>query len=144
MHIPHPWRRLRELPHITLRWVADLEHVGECRHSTQEIFIRTGLTQAQRRSVVLHEIEHLLEGPSVRGHEDWDERVVTERAARWLIPLDLLADALVWANDDRELAHELNVDLATVRARLSTLTAEESQVLSDRVMAAEVAYPKRA
>src|SRR6478672_11294163 len=98
MSLPHPWRRLRELAHVTLRW-HDGGPKGTCRHSTQEISIRRDLTQAERRSVLAHEIEHLEGGPAIIGHVGRDESDVTARAARYLIPFDRLADALLWAND---------------------------------------------
>ena len=116
--------------------------MGKCKHSTQEVSLRRDLTQAQRRAALLHELEHLAHGPAVVGYVEQDEKATRERAARWLIPLENLGDALVWANDDHELAEELWVDLGTVRTRLSTLTAEESRLLNDRLDAAEQTFTK--
>lgn len=141
MSLPHPWQRLRESTHVTLHWVVDLPTWGRCKHSTQEVFIRVGLTQAQRRVTILHELEHLAAGPAVRGYADKDEAETRERAARWLLPLDVLADALVWSMDDRELADELWVDLTTIRVRLSTLTPVEDAYLNARIDAAERTFP---
>ena len=50
---------------------------------------------------------------------------MSEIAARRLIPLDALADALRWARDLTELADELWVDEPTVRCRLDTLDPVE-------------------
>lgn len=143
MPLPHPWRRLRESPHITLRWFSGPGRPGYARHSTQTVYLRDDLTQAERRAVLLHELEHLACGPAVRGYVDDDERQVQERAARWLIPIDRLAQAMVWAGDDVELAEELWVDVATVRARLRSLNDEETALLNDRLDAAERCYPER-
>lgn len=143
MHIPHPWRRLRDASHVTLHWFAGPGPFGWCRHSTQEIYLRNDLTQAQRRATLLHELEHLERGPAVRGFVDQDERETRERSARWLIPFQALADALVWANDDQELAEELWVDVETVRTRLATLTDDETRQLNERLDAAELSYPRR-
>lgn len=138
--LPHPWRRLRELAHVTLVW-HDHGPMGKCKHSTQEISLRRDLTQAERRAALLHELEHLDHGPAVVGYVDQDEMATRERAARWLIPIENLVAALVWANDDYELAEELWVDLGTVRTRLNTLTAAESDVLTIAIDAAERTFP---
>lgn len=141
MHFPHPWQRLRGLAHITLRWHHD-GPMGFCRHSTQEVSIRTDLTQSERRSTLAHELIHLDRGPAIVGFEDHEERIVDEEAARWLIPLDKLADALVWAFDDEELADLLWVDLGTVQARLVTLTAAETVTINAALDRAEMTFPK--
>jgi hypothetical protein len=140
MPLPHPWRRLRDLAHVTLVW-HDHGPMGKCKHSTQEVSLRRDLTQAQRRAALLHELEHLEHGPAVVGYVEEDEMATRERAARWLIPIENLAAAMIWANDDHELAEELWVDLGTVRTRLSTLTAVETRHLNDRVDAAERTFP---
>lgn len=141
MHLPHPWRRLAEALDVTLRWHDD-GPMGRCRHSTREVSLRRGMTQAERRATLLHELEHLNEGPAVRGFERDDEMQTRERAARWLIPLKDLADALVWANDDLEVADVLWVDIHTVQTRLTTLTVEETAELNRRLDAAEITFPK--
>lgn len=98
------------------------------------------MTQAERRSALAHEISHLVSGPAIVGYVEQDERLVTARAARWLIPMDCLVEAMLWANDDYELADELWVDVFTVRARLASLTAAESAELERRMLAAERAF----
>lgn len=143
MHLPHPWRRLRELTHITLKWHDD-GPMGKCKHSTQEVSLRRDLDQAARRAVLLHELEHLRRGPAVVGFVDHDERATRDAAARLLIPLHALAEAMVWAVDDHELAAELWVDVHTVRARLEGLTQAESDELNRRLDAAELTFPKHA
>lgn len=139
---PHPWQRVAELGHITVHFDQDIREFGRCKHSTQEIFIRRGLTQAQRRATVLHELTHLERGPAVRGFVRQDELQTREAAARWLIPFDNLVDGLIWCGDDRELAHHLWVDLGTVRTRLHTLTPAEDELLNLHLDRAELTFPK--
>lgn len=141
MSLPHPWRRLRELAHITLRW-HDGGPRGQCKHSTQEISIRRDLSQAERRSALAHELEHLARGPAIVGHVARDEADVTDRTARYLIPFGSLVDALLWANDDHELAEALWVDVYTVRARLAGLTATETALLELTMLSAERSFPE--
>lgn len=140
MSLPHPWRLLRDLAHITLRWHDDGPR-GKCKHSTQEISLRTNLNQAERRSALIHELTHLARGPAIVGHEAAEERAVEKESALWLIPFDRLAQAIVWANDEHELADELWSDVYTVRARLAALTAVESRELERRMLAAERRFP---
>lgn len=116
--------------------------MGWCRHSTQEVSIRLDLTQSERRSTLAHELVHLDRGPAVKGHEDREERVVSEEAARWLIPIEKLADGLVWAFDDTELADLLWVDLDTVQTRLVTLTSAETAYINTALDKAELSFPK--
>ena len=141
MHFPHPWRRLRDAAHVTLKWHNE-GPMGWCKHSTQEVSIRTNLTQTERRSTLAHELVHLERGPAILGYEEQEERIVAEEAARWLIPLEKLADGLVWAFDDEELADLLWVDLETVQIRLVTLTAEESATVNATLDRAEMTFPK--
>lgn len=89
-----------------------------------------------------HEIEHLAGGPAIVGHVRRDEADVSARAARYLIPFDRLADAILWANDDYELAEVLWVDVFTVRARLAALTDMEASMLEVSMLAAERAFPE--
>lgn len=141
MKFPHPWSRLRNAAHIRLRW----HHggpMGWCRHSTQEVSIRKDLTQAERRSTLAHELIHLDRGPAIKGFEEQEEKAVCEEAARWLIPLDKLVDALVWAFDDEEVADLLWVDLDTVQTRLVTLTSKETAEINAALDRAEMTFPK--
>lgn len=132
------------MPHVTVRYFDPSESNawGRCRHSTQEVFIRHGLTQAQRRAVLLHELTHLERGPAPRGGVRLDEQQTRETAARWLVPLENLADGLVYCSNDRELAQYLWVDLGTVRSRLSSLTDHEDSLLNLHLDRAELTFPK--
>jgi hypothetical protein len=84
----------------------------------------TRLTQAERRTALAHELVHL-----EYGHEGCQdartEAWVHQEAARWLVPLPRLVDALVWSLSEVEAAEELWVTPDLVRARLEGLTEGE-------------------
>lgn len=102
---------------------------------SRTITLATGLLQAQRRSTIAHEVEHALRGPTLRG-EWWqarEEAAVEQAAARKLIGLDALADALAWSLSLEEAAAELWVDVGLLRARLAGLSAGERAWLEGRL-----------
>jgi len=59
------------------------------------------------------------------------------RIARRLIPLEPLAEALLWATDEYEVADELWVAVDTVRTRLDDLGSSEVAYIEDRLWAGE-------
>lgn len=129
----HPWRELRNLPHIELRW-----HVGAPAGKTQwwsdgsvTISLDERLGQAQRRSTLTHEIRHVLRGrpPIGVAARRKEEREIDQEAARLLISLDRLIDALRWTGDHHELAEILWCDMATFNARVEGLTEDEWQAI---------------
>lgn len=122
----HPWRHLGEVyPHITVitRHVLPGSIMGLRRGD--RVWICASCGQAQRRATLTHEIAHIERGDVPEYLHAREERIVSEIAARRLIPLDALADALRWARDLTELADELWVDEPTVRCRLDTLDPVE-------------------
>lgn len=74
-----------------------------------------------------HELVHLERGPAPEWAWPREELVVEEIAARRLIGLDDLADAIVWhdghAHDD--MAEDLWVDRAILVARIRALDTDE-------------------
>lgn len=125
----HPWRTLRYMPHIDVQWVRLPDGLlALCDGETIWMDHRQG--QAQRRSSVAHEIEHLHAG-DVGCQPTAVERQVEEAAARKLVPLVALAEAIVWAMSEEELALDLWVDLDIVRTRLATLTKDEQAYIDD-------------
>ncbi len=58
----HPWRLLRSLTHVTLVW-HDGGPMGTTTFATNTISLRRGMTQAQRRCTVMHELVHVDRGP---------------------------------------------------------------------------------
>lgn len=123
-HRYHPWRILRGLPHITVRWSPA---VARGRVDGDTITLHPLLTQAERRSTLAHELVHLERGPAPTHHQAREELVVEEIAARRLVDLDELADAIVWhdghAHD--EMADDLWVDRAMLLARIRSLDVGE-------------------
>nr|WP_051238229.1 ImmA/IrrE family metallo-endopeptidase [Acidipropionibacterium jensenii] len=85
------------------------------------IWIRTGLSQTERRCVLAHELVH------IRHHHTSHqpaavERTVRAETARWLIPdLHLIRDALCMPDP----AAELWVTPSVFRDRLASLTDDE-------------------
>lgn len=81
--------------------------------------------QRERRSTLAHELVHLERGiaPYHPHYTLREERIVDELAARRLISILDLADALTWCQGrvDDEAAEELGVDLETLKTRLATL-----------------------
>lgn len=129
----HPWRRLRDLAHITLLWH---EHgdagVTDFGHAT--ISLRRGMTQAERRSTVLHECLHVERGPVPVGMADREELRVEKEAARLLMPdIKVVGEALAWSRDLAEAADELWVDEQLLRVRLQHLHPAERGWLKQRL-----------
>lgn len=123
-HRYHPWRALRGLPHITLRWSAA---VARGRIDGHTIILHPLLTQAERRSTLAHELVHLERGPAPPHLAAREELIVEEIAARRLVDLDDLADAIAWHDGHAHdgMAEDLWVDRAILLARIRALNDEE-------------------
>lgn len=133
VHLPHPWRRLRELAHVTLQW-HDGGPMGLTTHSTATISIRRGLTWAERRCTVQHELLHLEGGPVPHGLRDKEEEWVRrETAARMIPEIRPVGDAIAWALSADEAADELGVDVAVLRYRLRHMSPMEQAWLRARL-----------
>lgn len=94
------------------------------------INVRQGLDHARHRSTLAHELVHadLREARPPRLWEEMQqERRARILAARDLIRLRDLAVALAESVTEREAARRLDVDVATLRRRVGTLTDEERQ-----------------
>lgn len=132
----HPWRALSRLPDITLRWERTPGLLGTWCGITRTISLHPDQNQAERRSTLSHEIIH-----AERGHvgecSGAIERAVHEEAARRLIPLSDLAEAVVWSVDEWEMSEDLWVDQNTVRTRLDTLMRWEQDYIEQRLAAKE-------
>lgn len=131
----HPWRAFRALTHIRLRWaVLPAGMFGYTDHERGEVVLAEGLTQAERRSTIAHETQHVLRGrvpPHLRRRE---EILVDREAARLLLPdIQVVAEALAWASSVDEAAEELWVDPAMLRCRLASLHPSERGYLHRRL-----------
>lgn len=138
----NPWRRLRELTHITLEWADLPDHLmGFAHFETDTIVLSKRLTQAERRVTCAHEVTHLLRGPVPNAYREREEKAVEESVARDLIPFDALVEAMLWSLNDYEIADELTVDVALVRVRLHALTPAESRGLNQALDEGELRLP---
>lgn len=133
----HPWRELRSRPHLTLEW-TELPDGYLAVSDEDTIWMERRQRQAQRRSTLTHELVHRDHG-DVGCQPPAVEAQVEEIAARKLIPLAALAEAIVWAMSEEELALDLWVDLGMVRTRLATLTDEETAYIDDVITRREAA-----
>lgn len=83
---PHPWRELRGLTHLTVH-SAELAAGIWGLTAGNRIWLATGLSQAERRGTLAHELEH-----HERGHRGCQppgvETDVAQAAARRLIPFE--------------------------------------------------------
>lgn len=137
---PHPWRVLRSLPEWTVRFV-DLPDgmLGGTDHEGRVIYLARGLTQAQRRATLAHELQHVDRGPVPPALVELDEAEVDQAAARELIPLASLVEAVQWCHeqDVAEMAEELWVDPDTLLTRLQHLHPAERHAITCAVRARE-------
>lgn len=129
----HPWRRLRELAHVTLLW-HDGGPAGLTRFAEQTISLRRGMSYAERRTTVLHECLHIERGPALSTLAGREEQRVERETARLLMPdIRVVGEALAWAHDVAEAADELAVDVRALLTRLTHLHPTERAYLTRRL-----------
>lgn len=136
-----PWGDIGERYPSVLVNIRDIWPArGAWLPSAGVIFIDSGLSRADRRSVLSHEIAHLDLDHEHRGFPWFDARQEREAdmlAARRLITVDGLAEAYACTHDDAELAEILNVDVHTVRVRCEHLHPAERHLIAARVARVE-------
>lgn len=140
----HPWRALRALGDLwELVWTHDLPdgELGLTSHSERRIYLAHGQDQVERRCTIDHEVEHARRGEVPAHLQAREERLIDEISARRLIPLECLADAMLWSDDEHQIADELWVDTDTLRARMFSLTSDETAALNARLDEAEARLP---
>lgn len=128
----HPWRALRSLPEIALEW-HDGGDAGWYDFETKTISLRRGLNQAERRSTLRHELEHHYRGEFLQRLLEREEEACEIAAARDLIDLRKLGEALAWSCDVDQVADELWVDPALVLVRMKRLHPAERGYLKQRL-----------
>lgn len=111
----------------------DGEEAGWYDFDTQTISLRRGMTQAERRSTLRHELEHHLRGFFTEEELDREEEVCELAAARDLIGVRELGEALAWSSSPSEVADELWVDEALLDVRLRHLHPAERAYLRSRL-----------
>lgn len=132
----HPWRRFRVEAQWVL-WATRLPRgcMGYVDWRAHAVVIDRTLLQVERRCTITHELVHIERGPVPT--DPWlgrrEERAVEREAARRLIELDALADALAWSSQPAEVAEELWVDEQTLNARVAGLSRSERAWLSRRL-----------
>lgn len=132
MPFSHPWRLLRSMPEVTLAWHEGGD-AGQFDHDTMTLSIRRGMTQAERRSTVAHELHHVRRGRVWAAWRVREESACELAAARDLIRLDRLGETLAWAHNLVEAADELWVDVPLLRTRLAYLHPAERAYLRERL-----------
>ncbi len=120
----HPWRALRAQSDITVEWRRLALDQYAVTNGTNRIWMDPDQSQVERRCTLAHELAHI-----ELGHTDGcvarEDRAVDLLAARRLVEMPDLLDALRWADDLPTVADELWVDEPTLMARLDGLTAGE-------------------
>lgn len=129
----HPWRYLRDTHPGVLVWhTKTLPPAILGVTDGQDVWLDADMTQAERRCTLVHETIHI-----ERGHRGCQppavEASVEREAARRLIPVQALGEALAWARSEAEAAEELWVDVATLRVRLASLNHFERGYLRRRL-----------
>ena len=106
---------------------------GMCRWSRRSILLDIRLSRAEERCTLTHELVHAERGEFPRWATTREEAAVNAEAARRLIPLDALGEALAWSLHPAVAAEELDVDPSTLEALLRDLAAAEVEALRRRL-----------
>lgn len=136
-----PWDALAALGDVIVGYVELDNGVGWWEPDERVILLDRRLDRVARRCTLAHELEHALANDAAcTGTADDPyfttvmEARASVRAARKLIPIDALADAVVLHNDHDELmAAHLDVDLGTLDIRRLSLTPDERHHLRRRL-----------
>lgn len=134
----HPWRHMaRHFPNVIICTTYELEQGVRGLVRGDRIWLCRTLDQAGRRTTLSHEIGHLERGiiphPADSIYTLREENIVDQIAARRLIPLDDLIDALRWSQQPAELAEILWTTERTVKCRMETLDPVEVAELEYRL-----------
>lgn len=125
-HMYHPWREARQRSHLEIHF-AQLgdDHRGCIRGP--RVTINSDDLQVERRCTITHELVHDERRifPTDRVLRAREELRVERIAARRLIALERLVDALVWTRRTEEVAEELWVDVPMLVALVQSLTDRE-------------------
>ena len=116
-----------------LRWHEGGD-MGFTDHEASIISLRLGMSQAERRCTVLHEVLHAERGPALETLYDREELRVRRETARLLLPdIKLVGEAMAWSLSTEEAADELWVDVGVLRDRLASLHPAERHFLRRRL-----------
>lgn len=106
---------------------------GACRWSRKSILLDIRLSRVEQCCTLAHELVHAERGPFPRWLTAREESVADAKAARRLIPLDALGEALAWSLHPVVAAEELGVDPPTLEALLRDLAEAEVEALRRRL-----------
>lgn len=124
----HPWRRFRAKEGWTLIWSTLPDGLkGFTDHTTHTVLLDKDLQQTDRRCTICHELAHIERGPVPSDPilKAREESAVERQAARELIDLDALLDALKWAHNVPEAADVLWVSDDVLKVRMEHLQPDE-------------------
>ncbi len=130
--LPDPWRLLAERAYLRLEFARLPPGFRGVTDGSTTIWLSRGLSQRERRCVLMHELVHVERGHV--GHQPPSvEAAVREETARRMLPdLHLVANALA-DQHPAEAAHDLWVTDDILRTRLAALTDEERQRIEERI-----------
>jgi len=133
----HPWMFMGLLVDwkiVFVDWLPD-GRWGQTIHEAKLILILNGLTVAERRSTLCHEIGHVLRGPASVCDRLYEESLVERQAARLLLPsVRRIGHALAYNHADyKKTADDLWVDEKQLNIRLSTLPPRDKAWLGDQM-----------
>ncbi|AOZ48503.1 hypothetical protein A8L58_16000 [Acidipropionibacterium acidipropionici] len=128
----NPWQYLKSRPDITVVWAGLLP--GRARgltdgHST--IWIRTGLTQRERRCTLAHELVHIAHHHVGHQTPAVEAQVRVETARAMLPDLAPIIDGLRWGHSWWEIADDLWVTEDVLACRLDHLTPTERRTIEE-------------
>ena len=108
-------------------------------HRRGRAVLNVDLCQFERRATLAHEVVHHERGDvgCLAARHELQVRMV---AARRLVTLDDLTDALLWTRDEHQLAERLWVDVQTVRCRLTDAMRDSEYTYLQRRLAAAERY----
>lgn len=129
----NPWRYLRDRhPDVHVHCTHHLVRpsLGEW-DGRRLVHLDGRLQQTERRCTLAHELVHLERGPC-DPEDAREEQLVHELAARLLVTLDQLVDAILWGQGQPD-PDELWIDPATLLARVRALTDDERTYIDRRM-----------
>jgi Zn-dependent peptidase ImmA (M78 family) len=142
-----PWAEVAKMCDVLVGFVMLDDGLGWWEPDERVILLDRRLDRIGRRCTLAHELEHVLAGDAACVGTANDgyfttvmERRAATRAARKLIPLAALADAVcLYDDDDHLIAAHLDVDLSTLDVRRATLQPDERHWLRRRLTGSQEA-----